>query len=160
MRTVFIASFAALALTSAAWAQSEHATEEGVFINKGQEKWGNAPPTMPKGAKFAVLNGDPGKPGPFTVRMSAPAGYKIPPHWHSQSENLTVITGSLYLGMGDKADGKGAHILSASGFHYLPAKQHHYAYTKVPAVIQISGDGPFDINYVDAKDNPERVSMK
>ena len=101
-----------------------------------------------------MLNGDPFKPGQYTIRLSAPANYKLPPHWHTQTENLTIVSGTFYIGMGDKAGAKDAHELKAGGYHYLPAKMHHYAFTKVPTVVQISGEGPFDINYIDPKDNP------
>src|SRR5947209_5293152 len=69
-------------------------------------KWGDAPPNLTKGAKLAVLQGDPSKPGPFTMRLSMPAGYKVAPHWHTQAENVTVISGTFMVGMGDKADAK------------------------------------------------------
>lgn len=139
---------------AAAFAGTAHAADDGLFINAGDLKWGDAPPVLPKGAKVAVLNGDPFKPGPYTIRLSSPANYKLAPHWHTQTENLTIISGALYIGMGDKAVAKDAHELKAGGYHYLPAKQHHYAFTKVPTVVQISGEGPFDITYIDPKDNP------
>jgi hypothetical protein len=56
------------------------AMADGVFINAGEIKWGAAPPSLPKGAKLVVLFGDPGKAGPFVIRLKSPAGYKIPPH--------------------------------------------------------------------------------
>ena len=143
-KTVAAAAISAAFLTGAALA------DEQVMMNPGDIKWGDAPPSLPKGAKLAVLNGDPGKSGPFTIRLKAPANYKIAPHWHSQTENLTIISGTLYLGMGDKVDAKSAHALKAGGYHHLPAKQHHYAFTKAPTIVQVSGEGPFDINYLDA----------
>ena len=146
--------FATAALAAVFAASPAHATDDQVFINSGDIKWGAAPPTLPKGAKLAVLYGDPGKPGPFTLRLATPANYRIPPHWHSLTENLTVVSGALYLGMGDKLVAKDARALKAGGYHYLPAKMHHYAFTKTPTVIQVSGDGPFDINYLDPKDDP------
>lgn len=124
------------------------------MTNPGTVKWGEAPSSLPKGAKLAVLYGDPGKDGPFVVRLKTPAGYKVPPHWHSQAENLTVISGTLYLGAGDKMDMGHAHALKTGGFHYLPAKAHHYAFSKTETVVQIHGTGPLDINYLDPKDDP------
>jgi quercetin dioxygenase-like cupin family protein len=131
-----------------------------VFINKADVKWGAAPPSMPKGAKIAVLYGDPGKAGPFTIRLLAPAGYRIPPHFHSQAEHLTVLSGTLYLGMGDKIDKSHSHALSSGGYHYLPAKAHHYAFTKAASILQASGEGPFDINYLNPADNPAKSAKK
>jgi anti-sigma factor ChrR (cupin superfamily) len=126
------------------------------MVNPDKIQWGDAPPVLPKGAKIAVLYGDPGKPGPFTMRLKAPAGYKIAPHTHTQAENLTVISGTLMLGMGEKADGKDVHALRAGGFHYLPGKTAHYASTKGPTVIQVHGEGPFDLNYINPEDDPSK----
>jgi len=95
---------------------------DSMIMNKGDIKWGDTPPSLPKGAKIAVLNGDPGKPGPFTIRLQMPAGYKIAPHWHSQDENLTLITGVMYLGMGETVDSSKATALKAGAYHYLHRK--------------------------------------
>jgi hypothetical protein len=119
-------------------------------------KWGPAPASLPKGAKLAVLQGDPGKAGPFVLRLMTPGPYRIAPHWHSQDEQLTVITGTFYLGLGDTADPKKASALPAGGFHYLPAKAHHYAFSKSHAVVQVSGNGPFDITYLNPADDPQK----
>jgi Uncharacterized conserved protein, contains double-stranded beta-helix domain len=118
--------------------------------------WGPAPPSLPKGAKLAVLQGDPGKAAPFVIRLMVPGGYKLPPHWHSHDEELTVISGTFYLGLGDQVQMKDAHGLPAGGFHYLPAKAHHYAFSKGPTVVQVSGTGPFDIMWVNPADDPQK----
>jgi Domain of unknown function (DUF4437) len=130
------------------------------MVNPDAIKWDTAPPSLPKGAQIAVLHGDPGKPGAFVMRLKVPAGYKIAPHWHSQAENQTVLSGALYLGKGDKMDAKDAHALKSGGFHYLGAKEQHYAFTKSPTVVQINGEGPFDINYVNEADDPQKTAKK
>ena len=129
-----------------------------MYMNAGEMKWGDAPPSMPKGGKMAVLSGDPGKPGPFVARLQVPANYKIAPHWHSTDEDLTVISGTFYFAEGDKMDMKGAHAMKAGAFHHLPAKTHHFAFSKGPSVVQISAMGPFDIVYVDPKDDPSKAA--
>ncbi|WP_194721840.1 cupin domain-containing protein [Noviherbaspirillum malthae] len=133
------------------------AATEAVFIDPGQIKWQDAPSTLPKGAKAVVLSGDPGKDGPFVLRLKAPAGYKIPPHWHTGAEYLTIISGAFYLGSGDKMDKANEHAMKAGAFHYLPARVHHYAYTKEATVVQVHGNGPFDINYVNSADDPQKA---
>ena len=134
---------------------------DAMIMNKEDMKWGDAPPSLPKGAKLAVLYGDPGKPGQFTLRLQMPAGYKIAPHWHSQDENLTLISGTMYLGTGEKMDRKMAHALKPGAYHFLPAKTNHYAYTgKGTAVIQVSGEGPFDINWINPADDPMKMGAK
>jgi len=143
----------AVVLGLMALSASALAASDSVLVNPESIKWAEAPPSLPKGAKIAVLYGDPSKAGPFCIRLMAPAGYKIPPHWHSQAEALTVISGTFYLGMGDKMDAA-AHALKAGGFHYLPPKEHHYAFSKAASVVQVNGEGPFDITYINAADDP------
>lgn len=128
-----------------------------VYMNPGDIKWGDAPPNVPKGAKMAVLSGDPGKPGMFVARLQVPANYKIAPHWHSNDEDLTIISGELYLAEGDMLDTKHAHGIKAGGYHHLPAKTHHFAYSKAPTVVQINGQGPFDIVYIKDSDDPSKA---
>ena len=136
------------------------AASESVAVNPGSIKWGDAPPSLPKGAKLAVLHGDPSKAGPFVIRLMAPAGYKIPPHWHTQAEALTVISGTFYFGMGDKMDATAAQPLKAGGFHYLPPKEHHFAFSKATSVVQVNGEGPFDITYINPADDPQTTAKR
>ena len=152
--TILLASLAA----TAALAADE--TPGQIYLNPADIKWGDAPPVMPKGAKIAVLSGDPSKPGPTTMRLMVPGNYKIAPHTHSKDENLTVLSGALYLGMGDKVEPAKAHALQAGGFHHLPGNTVHYAFTKAPTVVQINLDGPFDIVYVNPADDPSKSAPK
>jgi quercetin dioxygenase-like cupin family protein len=73
-------------------------------VNSADLKWGPAPPIFAKGAQMAVLSGDPSKPGKFVIRLKVPAGYKFAAHHHPTDEYVTVITGDMSLGMGDKLD--------------------------------------------------------
>ena len=123
----------------------------------GSLKWGPAPAALPKGGEMAGLAGDPGKSGWFTVRLKMPAGYKIPAHKHPHTERITVISGELNFGTGDRLDEKRANRLGPGGFVDLPANSNHYAFAEVPTVIQITGEGPFGIDYVNPADDP---SMK
>jgi hypothetical protein len=149
----FLLSTLVISAALAAPAQAQ-GTGDAAFVNVKDTKWGDAPPTLPKGAKLAVLSGDPGKPAPFTMRLMMPANYNLPPHWHTQDENLTIVSGAFYIGMGDKTDKAKAHALTTGGFHFLPGKAHHYAFTKAATVVQVHGTGPFDINYLDPADDP------
>jgi hypothetical protein len=139
-------------------ARAADPTPGAVFINSSEIKWGAAPPVLPKGARFAVLSGDPGKEGAFVVRLQMPANYRIAPHWHSKDEDLTVISGSFHLAEGDKLETAHAHAITAGGYHHLPAKAHHFAYTTAPTVVQINGQGPFDITYIDPRNDPSKAA--
>src|SRR5215217_6137359 len=78
----------ALSLVLAALLTASAATAHAQKTAKLQ--WGPAPPFLPAGAKFALVSGDPGKPGPFEVQLSLPNGYVIAPHWHPTDETVTV----------------------------------------------------------------------
>ncbi|MBJ6725519.1 cupin domain-containing protein [Geomesophilobacter sediminis] len=130
------------------------------FLNVEDLIWQQAPPALPPGAKVTILYGNPFHRGPFVIRMETTAGYVIPPHYHSMPENLTVLSGTLYIGDGDVVNEAKAHALKAGGYHYLPARSHHYAFSKEPAVVQLHGNGPFDIIYLNPKDDPRKKSMQ
>ena len=129
-----------------------------VVYNMNGLKWGDAPPSLPKGAKVAVLNGDPGKAAPFAIMVKLPANYKVAAHWHSQDENLTVISGELSVGMGDKLDEKAADAIQAGGYSFMPAKMHHYAFAKKETVFELHGTGPFDVTYINPADDPRKAA--
>lgn len=96
------------------------------LIRPSDVKWGSAPASVPPGAQGAVLQGDPGKAGPFTLRLKLPHGYRIPPHYHPAIEHITVIQGTFVLGMGDKADAGTEKTLGAGSFAFMPAGMRHF----------------------------------
>lgn len=124
------------------------------MINKNDFKWMDAPPGLPAGAKVAVLEGDPSKEGPFTMRAIFPANYKIAPHWHPAIEHVTVLEGVFYMGTGDKMDMSKARAIKKDGFAVMPPKFVHYAMTKGKTVVQVHGIGPWGITYVNPSDDP------
>ena len=126
------------------------------MYNENEIKWMDVPPFLPKGAKIAVLQGDPSKDGEFTVRLTFPANYKIPPHWHPTAENVTVLKGTFYLGTGDKIDESTATVLQTGGFASIPATHHHFAFTKEECIVQVHALGPFTINYINPADDPSK----
>ena len=123
-------------------------------MNSSDLKWGPAPGVFPKGAQMAVLSGNPGTSGTFTVRLKMPAGYAIAAHSHPTDELVTVISGDLSLGMCDRLDRAKSAMLHAGGFANAPAKMNHYAFTTSGAVVQIIAEGPFAITYVNPADDP------
>ncbi len=127
-------------------------------FNAADLKWADAPPSLPPGAKVAVLQGDPTAPGIFTMRITVPAGYRVPPHFHPADENLTVLSGEVHMGIGDKADVAKEHVLSAGAFSSMPMGMHHYAWSKGGAVFQVHGMGPWGITYVNPADDPRNVA--
>jgi ketosteroid isomerase-like protein len=118
--------------------------------------WMDAPPSLPKGAKIAVISGDPSKPGPFVIRAQVSAGYKVPPHWHPGDENLTILSGTVALGMGDTWDDSKLKTVGTGGYAGLPAEMRHYFLAKTASTFQVHGMGPFVVNYVNPSDDPSK----
>ena len=127
---------------------------EHVAFAPSDLRWGPAPNVLPPGAQMSVLSGDPTGSGPFAVRLKVPANYRIPPHWHPTDEGITVISGTLYVGDGDTLNPSSAKELPPGGFALMPAKMHHYAFSKDETIIQINSMGPFAITYINPADNP------
>src|SRR6266702_2928331 len=103
--------------------------------------WGPAPAVFPKGAKMAVVSGDPSKAAPFTVELAMPGGYKIPPHFHPTDEKVEVKKGTLLVGMGDTFDASKAKPMKAGDTGSVPANAHHFAAAKGATVIAVSTTG-------------------
>ncbi|NEU10118.1 DUF4437 domain-containing protein [Flavihumibacter sp. R14] len=125
-----------------------------VMLLPGDLKWGDGPPGLPPGAKAVVMAGDPSKPGLFTLRLKFPANFNIPAHWHPTDEHVTVISGTLWLGMGEKTDSKKVKSLIPGSYSLMPAKTGHYAMTKEETIVQIQGIGPFGITYFNPAEDP------
>jgi len=105
---------------------------------------------------MVVVQGDPSKEGEFTLRAILPANYKIPPHWHPATENVTVLKGTLFLGTGEKFDESKATKIKDGGFASIPGMHHHFAFTKDECIIQVHAMGPFAINYINPADDPRK----
>jgi hypothetical protein len=133
--------------------QANNKKKEPVTLNAADLQWGPAPPMLPKGAQLAVMHGDPMKAGPFAMRIKAADGYTIPPHWHTRDEELTIISGTFILHMGDTMTAD-PHTLTPGAYHFLPGKMHHAAEFKGETIVQVTGMGPFDIHYLNPADNP------
>jgi len=119
-------------------------------------KWNAAPPVLPAGAKLAVLDGDPAKRGPFTMRLSFPDGYTIPPHFHPVAEHVTVIRGTVLVGMGNQLDPTKFNELPEGTFAVIPPRMRHFARAKGDVIIQLHGTGPWQLIYVNRADDPRR----
>jgi quercetin dioxygenase-like cupin family protein len=119
-------------------------------------KWMDGPPGLPSGSQFAVVAGDPGKKGPFTVHLKFPAGYAVPAHHHPTDENITVLSGKLKFGMGNKADRAKAKWMAKGAKGTAKAGMNHYVFTDAPAEVELKAIGPFAITYADPKDDPRK----
>ena len=155
MFSIALSLFAVAAIGLAQEGKAPH-----VALTPADVKWGPPPPSLSKGARLAVVSGDPTKTGPFVIRLKLPAGYKIAPHWHPTDEHVTVLAGTMALGMGEKFDRAAMKALPAGSYGLLPAEMRHFAMAKTAATIQVHGMGPFVVNYVNAADDPSKSAAK
>ena|SRR5687768_15565826 len=125
------------------------------FVMPADLKW-TAPPSLPRGAKMAIVEGDLTKPGSFAFRVMLPANYRIPPHFHPADERVTVLKGTFYMGRGEKFNASAARALPAGGFTSMPAGMRHFAFSKQGCVVQVHGMGPWGITYVNPDDDPRK----
>lgn len=153
IRPAVFAFGAGFALTSAAVHPGDTA-KAPTTVSGDAITWGSAPPSLPAGAQASVLHGSPGKEGPFVLRLRFPAGFVVPPHQHSKDEFVTVISGRFSIVAGEKVDKAAFRALPPASFVHLPAGVSHYAVAETESVVQINGVGPFDVKYLNPKDDP------
>jgi hypothetical protein len=148
-----IFSWAGLAFTNAA---QENSHEKNAFT-PNTISWASAPAVVRPGAQFAVLEGDPtASTGDFTIRLKMPDGFRIAPHWHPNRENVTIISGTFKVGMGDKFDPSKMKAFVAGSFAFLDPNMHHYAMASGETIVQVHGQSPLQFNYVNPDDDPSK----
>ncbi len=153
MKIKLVALLVALAIgglgASMGWAQGG----SHVMVTPGDLKWQDVP-SLPAGAKMAVIEGPPNQAVPFTFRLKFPADYKVPAHSHPAIEHATVISGTLNMGMGDKLDPTRTTPLAAGSVAIMPARANHFAWVKEETIVQVHGIGPWGVIWVNPADDP------
>lgn len=132
------------------------ASTDPVLVAPTEVKWSAGPLSMAPGAQMAVLSGDLKSPAPFTFRLRLPPNYQIAPHTHPAIEHVTVISGTLYMGPGEKPDRAKAKALTPGSLAVFPAGHAMYAWTEGETVIQVHGVGPWGIEYLNPADDPRK----
>jgi hypothetical protein len=120
--------------------------------------WGPPPPALPSGSKVAVVSGDPAKPGPFTIRIDMPPDYAVRPHYHPAIETVRLLEGTLHLGHGPKWDEQAFKTVAPDQPVSMPAKQPHFVHAASRVLIEVQSTGPFEVTYVNPKDDPRTGS--
>jgi hypothetical protein len=150
------AALACVAGLGLAMGASATGSEKNAFT-PAEIPWGPAPAFVAPGAQLAVLEGNPmATSGDYTIRLQMPAGYRIAPHWHPKRENVTVISGTLKVGMGDDFDESKMGNFPAGSFAYMEPDMHHYVMASGPVVVQVHGEAPVQFVYVHAEDDPSK----
>lgn len=144
-------------MSHAAQAKKDAADDAHKIVHYGDLKW---TPIM-QGTDMAVVSGDPNKEGePFVIRIKTADGAKIPPHWHPTDENLTVLKGTLLVGMGESYDESKLQTMNFGNFMVMPKEVRHFALAKGETIVQVHGAGPFKVNFVNPTDDPANAAAK
>lgn len=100
-------------------------------------------PALP-GLPSIVMAGDPNKSGPYAMRVKLPANFKADPHWHTDEiRMITILSGILYFGYGDRFDESKLKALGPGSFFTEPKYMPHFAVTREDEVIlQLDAVGP------------------
>jgi hypothetical protein len=117
-------------------------------------KWGPAPPGLPAGAKAVLLQGNPAGTGTYVIRLQLPAKYRFPFHSYAKAQDVTVLSGALFVANTQTFDKKKAFSIRPGDFYHLPASTSQFVYTKDETVVEIHGEGPLEIRYASAADDP------
>jgi hypothetical protein len=123
----------------------------------GDMEWRDGPPSLPAGARLAVLEGDPSRPGRFVMRVRLPDGYRVPPHTHPAAERVTVLSGTFHIAMGSAFDESKGKTMPAGSYGMWEAGMAHYAWVTGETVIQLHGNGPWSIQYINPADDPRHA---
>jgi quercetin dioxygenase-like cupin family protein len=144
---IFIATLAGTPIVCAQTDQQHR------VVRPGDLKWKDLP-SLPQGAKVAVIEGDPSKEGFTTIRVKLPPNYKVPAHYHGTVERSTIIAGTLYIGMGEKFDDKKMTPMPAGTVLLMPPQMPHFASTKGDVIFQLNVQGPWTVTYINPADDP------
>ncbi|MBA2457400.1 MAG: cupin domain-containing protein [Gemmatimonadales bacterium] len=122
-------------------------------------RWSNVPSILHPGAQIAVVSGDPTMPGPTTVELMMPDGYRMPPHTHPVNEFVEVKEGTLLIGIGDALDPKRTMKADVGDTGTAPAGAHHYTIAEGRTRVRVTFIGPYSITYLNANDAPRRQNF-
>jgi quercetin dioxygenase-like cupin family protein len=145
-----IGGFCAVAVPEA------HAQHSGghIILQPSQMTWADLP-ALP-GVKIAVIEGPLTEAVPIMFRLKFPANYKVMPHRHPGIEHITVISGTLNIGMGDTFDASKTHALTPGSVAVMPPGTNHFVWTSEETIGQVHSIGPWSVTYVNPADDPRK----
>jgi quercetin dioxygenase-like cupin family protein len=133
----------------------QQAGADHVMVNPAELKWADAP-SLPPGVKVSLIEGQADQPVPFTLRLQFPADYQLPAHWHPAIEHVTVLSGTINMGMGDTLDKTRTTALPAGSIVIMQPHTNHFLWTAEETTVQVHGVGPIAITYVNPADDPRK----
>ena len=129
--------------------------ESGLTLTPEQLKWEPNPRVPGLGVARIISKGT--KPGPYVYRVRFPKGRVVQAHSHPDDRTYTVLSGTWYVGWGERFDESKLMALKPGSFYTEPAGVPHFVSTPDgEAIVQITGVGPTTVHYVDPMHAPKK----
>ncbi|WP_355660452.1 cupin domain-containing protein [Halomonas salifodinae] len=129
---------------------------EGHLITHAENlSWGPVA-SMGEGAEIAVIEGAMSEPAPFTIRLRLADGYEIRPHVHPAYERVTVLQGTVHFAHGETFDRAATTALRPGDLAIMAPGVPMFGYAEGESIIQLHGEGPWGIEYLDPADDPRQ----
>jgi quercetin dioxygenase-like cupin family protein len=133
-----------------------HAAEQFMVVPGPSDlTWADTGPLFPN-TQIVIVDGDPGNPGPVTLRFRCPAGYKFFPHTHPGPERVTVLTGTMLVAIGSNYDASKLKAVQVGGYFVIPTEAPHYGECRGDTIIEVHTTGPLGTTYVNASEDPSK----
>jgi quercetin dioxygenase-like cupin family protein len=149
----FAFAFGLCLLVPGPHARAQHAGAH-IMLDPSELTW-NDLPSLP-GVKISVIEGPLNQAVPIMFRLKFPPNFKVPPHWHPGIEHITIISGTLHMGIGDAFDASKTRALKPGSISIMQPGTHHYVWTDEETIGQIHSIGPWSVNYVNPADDPAK----
>jgi hypothetical protein len=137
------------------FAMAQTASSGAVALTPGEMKWASQGGLAAPGMEQINLIGDPAKPGPYTLRLKFPKGFRLAPHTHPDSREVTILSGTFATGYGEKFDADNLKVLPPGSFYTEPANVPHYIEIKDDTVLQVTGTGPSERRFINPSGSPK-----
>ena len=143
MKTAAISLILACGLCAALGPQTlaQHAGEH-IMLDPSELTWKDLP-SLP-GVKIAIIEGALDQQVPIMFRLKFPADFKVPPHWHTGVEHITIISGTLHMGIGNVFDTSKTRALKAGSVSVMQPGTDHYVWTSEETIGQVRGHRTVD----------------
>lgn len=120
-------------------------------VNADTLKWQACPPGLPKGCELVILEGNPKKPDLFTVRFKLAKTFFMSPHTHPKDERVTILSGNVSVAFGKEAKHADAVHFGPGDYYVNKRDAIHTVWIDQPAILQITGIGPWEVHFADKK---------
>lgn len=131
------------------FSQTTGTLPDGVIqLTPEKMQWIDGSASLPRGTKICVMYGDIKKEGPFAIRLKLPPGQTIKPHTHTNDEVVTVLEGSVMIGLGEQTATAQTKSFPPKSFYVNPAGLKHFVVAgSEGATVQVNSLGPWTIKF-------------